>query len=413
MTTDDQSIWRARLIKLGILVVASMIWGCSSASSDTCHQTEDCFSDETCVDGVCQMTENSNQTSNDASNDSPSDTLNEEQNNDSNSDDPEQDCVENVGICGDQYCHPSLRECVDCVRNDHCEQGVDCDDEEFVCRCPTGTHDCQGQCVADDDPAHCGDRCEPCPEEIGAVSTCEDGACGFECEVGFQPCSGPGCQTHCIECQSDSDCGDRDRSRCYEGQCQACVLSEDCAHHDEAPVCDRDTGTCIQCTVEESGACDGNSCDPATNECTDTQLRSLSVCDRCVADEECRTSQRCVPMFFAGQARPDGYCLYREEVRDCQQPYPMHVDRVSLSGYPETRYCSVREEKLTCEALDDYTDRCDEDHECGAANLDDGLCMSISEGTTQTRCTHACTTSNDCHITGSCIEAGDGICTEF
>ena len=395
-------LWRTVMVLLLATLMGPVMAGCSSASGDACDQTQDCFSDETCVDGTCQIVDDSNDEPNDDPNDEPNDDPNVTPNQSPNNSEPDTDCIENLGICGDQYCHPNLRECVDCVRNDHCDGEMHCDEDDHRCRCPTGTHDCHGECVADDDPAHCGDRCEPCPQETGATATCEDGACGFECEPGFDPCSGPGCETHCIECQTHSDCTDPDRSRCYEGRCQGCAISEDCAHKEETPVCDRDTGSCIQCSVEESAACQGNSCDPATNECTDTPLRSRDFCESCVADQECRDTQRCVPMNFAGQSRPDGYCLYKESLRDCERPHAIHIDRESLSGYPQTRYCGIREEKTTCEAYLDYFFPCGSDSECGASNLDDGECTWFSGDVGAYKCTYSCSDHDDCDVDSNC-----------
>ncbi len=391
-----------------------LMWGCSSASSDQCSVTEDCFNQEICVDGTCQLVDDAdddteddtNQDADDNSNrdsdDDPDDLVNQNQN------DP-LDCIEHVGICGDRYCHPELRRCVDCVRNDHCGEALECDDESWSCECPSGTHDCHGQCVADDDPAHCGQRCDPCPDEAGAEPICVDGECALECEPGFETCSGPGCEFHCLECEADTDCTDPERSRCYEGRCQGCATSDDCAHNEDRPVCDRDSGTCIQCNVEEPGYCGGNSCNPATNECTDTTVQSLGVCERCVADSECRDTQRCVPMYFAGQPLPDGYCMYREDVTDCLSPHHIYIERISLSGVPTARYCGIREEKVSCDALDSYFDPCEEDEDCGADGYGDGICMSIETGTTNVRCSHACTESEDCPPGAWCL---GGYCME-
>ncbi len=397
------------------LLIAVAWWGCSSSSED-CAVTEDCFSDETCVDGTCRIVLGPTNGANDDSNGDANDDTNGEDNSDSNANQSLVDCMENVGICGDRYCEPDTRECVECVRNDHCDTNLECGDEN-ICRCPSGMHECYGECVVDDDPNHCGQRCEPCPDEAGAEPVCIDGECDLECEPGFESCTGPGCEFHCLECETHDDCTDPGRSRCYEGRCQGCATSEDCAHNEDTPVCDRDAGVCIQCTVEESGACSGNSCNPATNECTDTPLRSLSFCDRCVADEECLSTQRCVPMKFAGQDRPDGYCLYRESLRDCESPFPIHLQRASLSGFPPTRYCGIREEKLTCEALDDYFDRCDSHAECGAPDLDDGKCIAFynesDDNASSYRCTHDCTDDHDCHIVAICTNPTSGHCVQY
>ena len=374
----------ALLVLPGLLLLATP--ACSSPSPVSCTEAQDCFENEACRAGICVAVE---------------------------PDTGEPDCVENIGICGEAYCHPERRTCVACVRNDHCPGPLVCDPDSSQCVCPSGTHLCGDTCVDSSAVAHCGTRCEPCPTEFGADATCSRGQCALECAAGFFPCTGPDCQTACVECAGHADCTDPARSRCVEGRCQGCATSRDCASQPDTPVCDTDTGTCIECTVDESGACGGNSCDPATQRCTDTPIRSLTDCERCKADIECQDYQRCIPMNFAGQSRPDGYCMDIESLRACDKPFPMDVERVSLSGHPLTRYCGIREEKITCEAFHDFGSRCDDDSDCGAPTLDDGTCTWFSGGASpRYRCTYPCTNSEDCPAGSFCTSPNNGFCLD-
>lgn len=359
---------------------------CSSPSTVSCSDDQECFDNEECRAGICVAVE---------------------------ADSGEPDCVENIGICGEGFCHPELRRCVECVRNDHCPDQRVCDPTTSQCACPAGTHLCGETCVDSSSPSHCGSRCEPCPTEPGAEATCSQGSCGLACAEGFFPCTGPDCPAQCVECSRHSDCTSPERSRCYQGRCQGCATSQDCADRPATPVCNPQNGTCIECTPSESGACDGDSCDPTTNRCTDTATRSLDTCDRCKADIECQDYQRCIPMNFAGQDRPDGYCMNIESLGACQQPFPIHLERVSLSGHPLTRYCGVREEKITCEAYQDFGNRCEEDDDCGTTGLDDANCTWFSGGPEpRYRCSYPCTNNEDCPNGAFCTSPNNGFCLD-
>ncbi|RDV36211.1 hypothetical protein DV096_20030 [Bradymonadaceae bacterium TMQ3] len=372
---------------LAALLATLMMIGvsaCSSPSSISCSDDQDCFDNETCHAGICEAL--------------PPDTGDA------------LDCVENIGICGQEYCHPEKRRCVACVRNDHCSGELVCDPSSSACVCPPGTHRCGERCVDSGSPAHCGERCESCPTQWGADAACVQGSCTLECTEGFFPCTGPDCQTQCIECERHADCTSPSRARCYEGRCQGCATSQDCADQPDTPVCDQASGTCIMCTPEDSSACDGNSCDPSTNLCTTTPIRSLDDCELCQADIECQDHQRCVPMNFAGQNRPHGYCLTVERPDSCGRPMPMHLERVSLSGYPLARYCGVREEKITCEAYLDFGNPCSNDSDCGAPGLSDGTCIWFSGANSRYGCSYSCTNDDDCPATASCTPSNNGVC---
>lgn len=396
---------------LATVLVFCVLWGCSSDSDDGCTVVEDCVGGEECIEGICQPAEESQGEPNDDPNDAANDDPNDAANDAPNQNQSDVDCFEEVGICDDLYCHPDLRECVECVRNDHCDGALECDDETNTCICAGGTHDCDGECVSSDDPAHCGDRCEPCPDEEGAQAVCDGSECGLECEAGFDICSGPDCETHCVECEANADCTDPLRPRCEAGACESCVDADDCAHLADASICDPDTQACVECSLEDMSACENNSCDPGTGECTDTPINSLSFCEACVADIECSHGQRCVPMFFKGQPRPGGYCLYEEGDQGCSGPASIPLERQSVSGAASARYCGINEAVLTCEALHDYGLSCEADDECGTPDLDDAMCTWFSGDITEYRCSHNCDDDLDCNVGAYCASPAD-ICLE-
>lgn len=56
--------------------------------------------------------------------------------------------------------------------------------------CDPGTHLCASTCLPDDAVTSCGSSCSPCTPPANAVATCTQGACGFTCASGFEPCLG-------------------------------------------------------------------------------------------------------------------------------------------------------------------------------------------------------------------------------
>ena len=164
------------------------------------------------------------------------------------------------------------------------------------------------------------------------------------------------------------------------------------------------------CTATDDSVCGTKSCDLETRTCTDTDRDSVRRCGECVADSECADpDDRCVPMFFAGMARPGGYCLPMLGDGCSTDPYRSPTtERVSLSGADPARYCSIRETVTTCEAVLDLLDdvgSCLDDSDCGALGLDDGRCEIVN--TSPMKCTYTCTGNAECPDTAEC---GGGYC---
>jgi hypothetical protein len=107
---------------------------------------------------------------------------------------------------------------------------LDCEDT-----CPTGEHECDGSCVDDDDPDHCGTECDPCPGDPHGEATCDGESCGIDCDSGYLLC-----EEACRECPSegiDFVCEDDTcvAADCGDGTCEG---TETCAS------CPADCGAC-------------------------------------------------------------------------------------------------------------------------------------------------------------------------
>lgn len=316
---------------------------------------------------------------------------------DSGPDLPPGDCRLDEAMCEAKVCNVSTGLCEDCQRDLQCGDGGLCDMVKGDCTCSPNFHACGGQCVSSNAVETCGGRCEACPEVENATPTCVAGECSFACDGGFRPCEGCAFDRDCIECEQNDECSNYDRSVCGDdGLCEPCERNDDCTHLDRN-VCVE--GTCVQCTTGERAACGNNSCNPANNTCTTTTVMSRQWCETCLADSECEPGHRCVPMFYGGAMRPRSYCL--EEADDfCDQLAPIQVQRTSLSGIEGEVYCSIREDLVTCEAVNDYGRRCDQNSDCGLMGLDDALCRSI-EGIDS--CTYACTDRIECPGAATCV----------
>jgi hypothetical protein len=232
--------------------------------------------------------------------------------------------------------------------------------------CNTDTNEC-AQCLTDDD--------------------CAEGGCAPN--------------NTCVECTINDHCTDPGASVCDTNnyECTACTDDDGCSHLDDTLLCDTsgDDGVCIECTVGDESACNGNSCDPATNTCTGTQIASVETCMPCKADSECMANHRCVPMEFDGTQLADGYCLQEKPNNGCPDPYKEDITRSTLSGLSAATYCGVNEALTTCTAVlhENQGMSCGTDDQCGINQLNDGKCV-LPFG----RCTYPCEDDGECQ--GAC-----------
>jgi hypothetical protein len=200
-------------------------------------------------------------------------------------------------------------------------------------------------------------------------------------------------------CTSNTECEEVDASRCdtTTGECVTCQGNNDCSHLDNT-VCD--DGTCVECTADEEGPCEGNSCDPVANECTSTPTNNVGTCLPCLADSECTAGRKCIALEFP-QGTPRGhYCMLERPSEGCTTaPMPWTVglgNRTTRSGIASLSFCGINESLTTCEAVraaveDGAGVGCavDNDSACPTG----GLCAETEEGT---RCTYLCGNSLQC-----------------
>jgi hypothetical protein len=268
----------------------------------------------------------------------------------------EADCGLERSLCADD------NTCVECFGNDNCQS-------EAAPRCD-GTATCSG-CESDNDCTRFEDTSQ-CDVESGA----------------------------CVACTSDDNCPDANAAACGEDfTCGACTSDSDCEHLDDLGVCN--SGTCVECTVQDESACGVNSCNPATNTCTATPRDSVDVCESCVADSECLNDNlRCVPMNFESEFHGN-YCM-RLETAGCSKPYVPILTTSSLSGAGAATYCSIPTELTTCEAVLDLGASCQNGSDCGDG--EGGLCRTVNG--VANRCTYACNIVDNC--TGSLVCSAPG-----
>lgn len=162
-----------------------------------------------------------------------------------------------------------------------------------VTSCSTGLTECGGSCVdVGSDSRHCGGCGAVCAAPAGAVATCVDSACGFECDPGFADCNvdpSDGCESDLRELSNCGSCGVRCElpaaiTSCVTGVCEliGCDPGRGDCDADDATGCEQDIvgalahcGMCgSACPADPSnaaiacvaGACE-LTCDPGFDDC--------------------------------------------------------------------------------------------------------------------------------------------------
>lgn len=267
----------------------------------------------------------------------------------------------------------------------------------------------KGECVECIEGAgHCPAERPVCGPENACVE-CTDRDVSA-CPAGRSVCLADG--DVCVECNEAVDCAE-DRPACTAlHSCAPCAADADCKRFGK--VCDEAAGRCVACTLDsEAAQCGGKSCDPATRECTETELGSVTQCKACVADSECQPDHRCIEMFFGTGARKEalgGYCM-RRLAAGCAAPYgSAPIRRASISGAPVEDYCGISEVRTSCDAVLDLLrgKPCagGQDSACGAPG---GLCRRVNG--IADRCTYACAGGTECPDFAGCADNGrDNYC---
>jgi hypothetical protein len=236
------------------------------------------------------------------------------------------------------------------------------------------------QCV---DATQCAAPTPACATDSNTCVACNDDP---DCPSATPLCDKP--NHACVACLQQSDCTDATASKCDADACKPCTIDAECSSIAGKGVCN--AGACVQCTATNESACDGNACNPASEQCTATPVGTIDLCGPCLADSECIGGDqadpdvRCVPMKFMGVARPGGFCLRRFS-KTCSRPYfLMPTDLVSLSGATAESYCGIDEDSTRCEAVLDFVNSraCSDgnDTSCGCARNTAGACTEAGQG---------------------------------
>jgi hypothetical protein len=309
-------------------------------------------------------------------------------------------------------CNTVTGNCVSCITNAECT-------DPTASLCGNG-----GTCAICND----NDDCDLFNGQDGRplARACRDGFGCVECTVNGD-CSGaePRCKlvdtgesagdapvNSCVECIDNDDCTAVGASRCVNNACEPCAVDLDCAHVDgngatagivRVPVCDG--GACVQCTGPKREACGDFVCESVARTCSpDRRFRSAALCDDCVSDQECAADARCVAQTFGGTT-VGNFCLPQPTGTppscNARRPYFELAALSTLDTSEAAPVCILR--STTCPGLNDQTEECEVDSDCGAAGLADGLCAEVGGGN---QCTVSCISDNDCTGTGDCLVTG-------
>ena len=178
------------------------------------------------------------------------------------------------------YCDLNTTQCKPgCGSDADCTNGT-CEIATHTCTCSSGFHDCAGSCVTNNDVAHCGDRCMPCPTPGHATATCNGSSCGFRCDSGYRNCGGS-----CVKCPETASTTTCDGNQCIASSCPDGMRS-----------CN---GTCKDCpsqgvaqTTCKAGQCQASDCQSGFELCggTCTQCPTQNVTDTACAGSSCRAT---------------------------------------------------------------------------------------------------------------------------
>jgi hypothetical protein len=326
-------------------------------------------------------------------------------------------CVGN-GAVGDSTSNSEPRlepRCVECEEDVHCNF-------PFVERGDAAL--CVGhRCVACDltNDRGCTEDAPYCV--VGRGETLGDASVGLR-EATCDGCSDDEATSigapRCVECETDAHCTSAKASRCdlATNMCVACDGVGQCSHLSKTPACDVAQGTCVECTLEESDACEGRVCSVAKGSakyhtCSEFEAASTGQCGECVSDEQCLEGYKCVlerfPIF---PAMPTGrrYCMLEmpDDEDGCfnHAPFIASFETRSVGGVTG-RFCQLR--RTTCTAYLRYktgpdvvpqgmpgagSPTCFTDDSCSLPEVRDGVCVEYTENVK--RCTYRCTDESDC-----------------
>jgi hypothetical protein len=247
------------------------------------------------------------------------------------------ECLESAD-CGDAtgrpVCDPVAHACVECLTHVHCEPF----DARPLCGPQHACIASQG-CVSDADCATEPGR-HHCEVDSGACVECLDHEhCVGEEVVRICDPDTFSCRQETMDCTALADCSENlIRVYCDEtaGRCSECLEPADCADSVRGDICDTERGLCVAC-VESTDCADS----------TETPLCDTTL-GRCV---ECRSSDDCV-------LDPDG--------QYCDEAAGLCVDCVPLTCEGQEKICGV------------FADGCSGEIACGTCGavgdcIDEGM----------------------------------------
>jgi hypothetical protein len=326
-------------------------------------------------------------------------------------------CIDNVD-CGGKDIPGLCREADGLCVN--CETNAECFPNASLSRCDSNGN-C-GICSVDTDCAlftapapgrlacKVGEGCVECVTE----DHCAANTAAPHCKVIDTGASaGDAAVNTCVQCRSNTDCTTPGASVCSNNACVPCTDGVDagCSHIDSngataggaLGVCD--AGTCVQCTGARRTACGANVCNSSTKVCTTFPVGSAELCETCVSDAHCATTERCATQLF-GATNLGSFCFpigTGGAGTACNlTPYSQLAVSTTIDGV-SANLCTLR--RTTCAGLADVASQsCDADADCGETGQDDGRCDTVSE-----TCSVPCTGNVDCFDPGanSCL---GGVC---
>ncbi len=300
-------------------------------------------------------------------------------------------CCFSDAECTDKVCDISTNTCVECLANSFCS-------DPLASKCDEGKS-CVS-CERNEDCSHVGARnecvngvCESC----AADAQCENDTkcdlnkyvcalCLSDADCGIQKChvdvEDP-TQNNCVDCTANTDCLDKNASKCNDQNiCSACVDNTDCTQFPGTEACLE--GKCVECN--DDSVCEGKVCDLSQGICSNQDVGSVDVCGDCVGDSACAPGSACLLTRYKGVVSGQ-FCFQKKPAGLCPRPYGFVVNRESVSGAPAQEYCSVNEEKASCEAHKRYGNVCSDSNDCG----DGGRCLNLSGGR---KCGNICDAAN-------------------
>ncbi|AGC48755.1 hypothetical protein MYSTI_07483 [Myxococcus stipitatus DSM 14675] len=240
-------------------------------------------------------------------------------------------CTEDTHCPNGQVCVPGLNQCRECNDDSQCDRGEICTNNQCVpcatdgacagnsCNCCPGGTQCAAltpgaspSCVECTTDSQCGEgqKCDPlngrCVTEIPECNTAS--ACGPSCAT----CPGdrPYCLDGqvCVQCRTDLECGGG--QFCVSGECSACTTDKHCGTRCEAcdvdaPFCLSDGSpqgsSCVGCRTNED--CGSGQCNPTTRTCENAGACAVTCDAGLVCD-----GAACVQCFADAHCPCGGTC---------------------------------------------------------------------------------------------------------